>query len=1296
MNKRRAWNINMRLFAGFLFFCILLAGIGYYTTRVAMSTLADHVEEHSLYLVEKIRSDFVYEIERKRRMLFLYTQGSKIWEVIDPSRRLEDELIDAVEKEYGLRIFDRAILTDGEGNCIADTKHEMSGNLSAEDWWEETKRLGYYEGVVQENLNDMNVYFPISVSLYDDDRRFVGVLSVHVNLSVFTQQMASSNLPHHTSQIRIINSSGDLLFSTNPYSPYSDFTQKGLWLRLQEDDTGYFIDEESGYSKSFAYTMLDDSHRADPWFFLVDSHMDEVFKSALDLQRTNYIILGIVIFLGLVLAYAISRSITKPLSRLKDIVQEVGTENLHIRTGIQRKDEVGLIAESFDSMMGILEEQTESLKSQNWKENGQNRLGKVMRDAVDIAVLCTKTLSELAEILGASIGAVFIMEHDLLKREGTYAYLKGADTPETWALGEGFVGQAARQKELIVFEDLPADYLFIGSSVGKGTPACVIEAPALFNEKLKGVIELGFNEPVDELKRQLLMLAAKDLAIAIDNLQRVATERELLRTTEDQRQELLTQQEELRVTNEELEEQTERLRVSEEHLRKQQSELELANTELEEKNSALNEKQKIVEHASHELEIKAEELVQASKYKSEFLSNMSHELRTPLNSLLLLAQELMNNEEKNLTEEQIESAGIIYHGGRELLSLINQILDLSKIEAGKMEVYPETIIVEDFKRILKNDFELTTKNKEIDFIVDVKRNAPKKIHNDHLKIEQILRNLVGNAIKFTKDGEIRVTFSGRQQGGDKMLVIDVSDTGIGIQEKLQKEIFSAFHQGSSGTSRQYGGTGLGLTITRELVTLIGGTISMESIPKEGTTFTVFIPVTLHQAEDAGNLRDQDELEQPVGQGPSYSTSDRAGGSADALLDDIRAFDTTSPVQDDRYSLKPDVQTILVVEDDIDFLKSVMKNCRAKGYNCIGETSGNRVLECVRTYKPDGIIMDLHLPGMSGYEILDLLKDDTDLRHIPVHIMSVDQPSLQVFKQGAIGFLSKPVSKESLDDAIQKVVSYTDDKKRRILIIEDDREAASHLVSLLTSSNVDADTAYTGADAVQMGSTHDYDCLVLDLGLPDMDGLEVISRLEELKSRQDIPPVIIYTAQDITDKELLSLTESPQSVIIKDAHSEERLLDEVTLFLHQVVENLEPKKRQVITDLHNQDSIFMDRRILVTDDDMRTLFAISKLLRKHGMDVTKAESGKKALSLLEADHEFDLVLMDIMMPEMDGIETIHRIRGLEHCKGLPIIALTAKAMKGDREKCIQAGASDYLSKPVDMKRLLSLMKVWLYR
>ncbi len=1296
MNRKKTWNINVRLFSGFLLFCILLAGIGYYTTRVAMSTLAHHVDENSLFLVEKIHSDFSYEIERKRRMLFLYVEGSKIWEAADPGARLNEELLDGVEKEFGLRIFDRAILTDSEGNCIADTRGEINGNLSAEDWWQETKRLGYYEDVVQENLNDMNVYFPLSVSMHDENNLFVGNLMVSIDLSVFTQQMASSNLPHKTSQIRIINSSGELLFSTNPYAPFTDITQKDLWTGLQVDDGGSFIEEESGFTKSFAYSRLDTTHRAESWYFLVDSHMDEVFKSAQDLQRTNYIILGIVIFLGLVMAYFISRSITKPLSRLKDIVQEVGTENLHIRTGIQRSDEVGLIAESFDSMMGILEEQTESLKSQNWKENGQNRLGKVMRDAPDMGTLCTKTLSELAGLLDASIGAAFILEQDVLRQAGTYAYLKGADTPEAWALGEGFVGQAARQKELIVIEDLPSDYLFVGSSVGKGTPACVIEVPVVFNDELKGVLELGFNEPVDELKRQLLMLAAKDLAIAIDNLQRIETERELLRMTEDQRQELLTQQEELRVTNEELEEQTERLRISEEHLRKQQSELEVANTELEEKNFALNEKQKIVEHASHELERKAEELVQASKYKSEFLSNMSHELRTPLNSLLLLAQELMNNEEKNLSEEQIESAGIIYHGGRELLSLINQILDLSKIEAGKMEVYPETIIVEDFKRILKNDFELTTKNKEIDFIVDVKRNAPKKIHNDHLKIEQILRNLVGNAIKFTKDGEIRVTFSGRQQGGDKMLVIDVSDTGIGIPETLQEEIFSAFHQGSSGTSRQYGGTGLGLTITRELVTLIGGTITMESLPEEGTTFTVCIPVTLHNAEDAGVKSVQNEIEQPAEQGSSPTSPGQAVSIADDLLDDVRAFDTTAPVQDDRDSLNPDVQTILVVEDDLDFLKTVMKNCRAKGYNCIGETSGNRVLECVRTYKPDGIILDLHLPGMSGYEILDLLKEDTDLRHIPVHIMSVDQPSLQVFKQGAIGFLSKPVSKESLDDAIQKVVSYTDDKKRRILIIEDDRETASHLVSLLTSSNVDADTACTGAAAVQMASTHDYDCLVLDLGLPDMDGLEVITRIEELKSRQDIPPVIIYTAQDVTDKELLSLTESPQSVIIKDAHSEERLLDEVTLFLHQVVESLEPKKRQVITDLHNQDSIFMDRRILVTDDDMRTLFAISKLLRKHGMDVTKAESGKKALSLLEADHDYDLVLMDIMMPEMDGIETIHRIRGLEHCKGLPIIALTAKAMKGDREKCIQAGASDYLSKPVDMKRLLSLMKVWLYR
>ncbi len=1288
MSKKRTWNINSKLFTGFLFFCILLAGIGYYTTRVAMSTLADHVEEHSIYLVDKMRSDFSNEIERKRRMLFLYIEGSKIWKVENPAERLNDELLDGVEREYGLRIFDRAILTDSDGNCIADTKNEVTGNLAEEDWWQKTKQLGYYKGLNLDDRTSMNIYFPLSVSIYDENNIFAGILLVNIDLGVFTQQIATSNLPHKTSQIRIINASGELLFSTNPYLPYTDITQKSLWNRIREHETGYFLDEESGFTKSFAYSRLENPHRAEPWYFLVDSHLDEVFKSAQDLRNTNFVILGILLLLGLVIAYFISRSITRPLLTLKNVVQSVGTENLHIRTGIDRNDEVGSIAESFDTMMDLLQRQTNSLQQQNWIETGQNTIGKTMRNETNLKTLCTQVLSGLAQYMNAAIGACYMIQDGRLIRTSTYAFIAGEHTPDSFALGEGYAGQAAAERHMLIIDQFPADYMLIGSSVGTGSPSTLLEIPVLLNGDLKGVIELGFITELPAHWKELLNAVTRDLAVTVDAMQKAEIERQLLKTTEEQKQELMSQQEELRVTNEELEEQTERLRQSEDNLRQQQAELEEANAELEEKNVVLKERQETIEHSQKQLEEKAEELKKESRYKSDFLSNMSHELRTPLNSLLLLSQDLMSNEPANLTEEQMESAEIIYNGGKDLLALINQILDMSKIEAGKMELHPDSFEVENFRQILVNTFSVHAQQKKIEFTVDIDANTPVRIVTDIMRVEQILRNLVSNAIKFTATGSVSVQFSG-QDGESPMLCIRVTDTGIGIPKEMQRDIFSAFHQGDSGTSRRFGGTGLGLTITKELVGLLGGTISLESEKDAGTVFTVLLPTVMSQIPVTSSDKEVSS--------PSESVVESAEREIISVGETgTPAHDYTPPVDDDRESLKKEMKTILIIEDDIRFLSTVMKQCKARGYNCIGETTGTAGLRSARTYRPDGIILDLHLPEMDGYEVLEQLKNDTEVRHIPVHIMSVDDPSLKIFKQGAMGFLTKPVSRKSLDEALNKIVSYSEIETKRILIVEDDETTREHLQTLLEDTTIEVESVGTGQEALDRIREENFQCVVLDLGLPDMNGYEVIRKFQGIKDQKDVPPVIIYTGQDISEQDLLQLEESPQSIILKDVHSEERLLDEVTLFLHQMVGSLSQKKRQVISELHNPNSAIAGHRVLVVDDDMRALFAVAKTLSKHGLQVVKAESGKKALSLIESGMDVDLILMDIMMPEMDGYETMRKVRGLEKGKTLPIIALTAKAMKGDREKCLQAGANDYLSKPIDADKLLSLIRVWLYR
>jgi len=1291
MNKKPTWSIGARLFTGFFLFCILLAGIGYYTTHSSMTTLAEHTKEHTLYFAEKMRSDFEIEIDRKRRMLFLYTIGSKLWESTNPAQRLKEDLIEGVEKEYGLRIFNRAILTDSDGNCIADTRNLTTGNLADQTWWIETKELGYYADSIRENSDseEMNVYFPLSVQILDKENRFAGILSVDINLSVFTQQMATSALPHRTSQVRILSSSGRLLFSTQPYIPHSDITGKSFWNMLKDKDTGFFIGDESGFQKSYGFSKLENSHRASPWYFLVDSHMDEVFRSALDLQRTNYIILGFVILLGMTLAYFISRTITKPLFALKTVVEQVGPENLTLRTNISSSDEVGRIASSFDTMMDLLQDQAESLTQQNWIETGQNTIGKTMRKAKGIPQLCTKVLTDVAHYMNASIGACYVEEDGIFHRKGSYAFMKGENTPDSYALNEGLVGQTAAEGIMRVIEQFPDDYLFIGSSIGSGSPRTLVEVPVILNEKVKGVIELGFITDPPPLWKELITAVTRDFAVSLDSLQKAEMERKLLRTTEEQKQELQSQQEELRVTNEELEEQTERLRLSEDSLKQQQAELENTNAELEEKNVALKEKQETIERSRRELIAKAEELNRESRYKSDFLSNMSHELRTPLNSLLLLSQDLMNNEPKNLNEEQIESAQIIYNGGKDLLALINQILDMSKIEAGKMELHPDTFRVENFRNILEHTFSRMAEEKGIEFTIEMDPKAPKQIVTDVMRVEQILRNLVSNAIKFTERGSVHVHFSREIQGHNQMLGIRVIDTGIGIPQEQQKDIFSAFHQGESGTSRRFGGTGLGLTITRELTGLLGGTLSLESVKGEGTAFTVLLPLSMKaQTQQSTDSIRHSEPDQ-------FSAEQREEFLTHSIPTEDSLEEDTPPVKDDRANLKDGVKTILVIEDDIRFLSTVMKQCKERGFNCIGEFSGKRGLKSARTYHPDGIILDLHLPEMDGYQVLEQLKNDTDIRHIPVHIMSVENPSLKVYKQGVIGFLTKPVSRQSLDTALNKLISFSDTTMKRILIVEDDKSTRENITKLLKDPHIEIDSTGEGKTALALIQEHTYQCIVLDLGLADMSGYQVIEKLQEMRGEKEIPPVIIYTGQDVQEQDILKLRESPQSIILKDVNSEERLLDEVTLFLHQVVDSLDEKKRQVLTNLHTPDTAIAGHRILVVDDDMRALFAVAKTLSRHGLQVVKAESGTKALSLIESDLHFDLVLMDIMMPEMDGFETIEKLRMLPQGTSLPIIALTAKAMKGDREKCIRAGANDYLSKPIDVEKLLSLIRVWLY-
>jgi CheY-like chemotaxis protein/signal transduction histidine kinase len=834
------------------------------------------------------------------------------------------------------------------------------------------------------------------------------------------------------------------------------------------------------------------------------------------------------------------------------------------------------------------------------------------------------------------------------------------------------------------------------------SPRNVVVQPLLYDNKLLGVIELASKEVLDDQNLDFLISVSENIAISINSARSRQKVNDLLLQTQNQAEELRQQQEELRVSNEELEEQTRALKQSEKELQTQQEELRVINEELEEKTHSLEIQKKEItiknnelSKAKEEVEIKASELEITSKYKSEFLANMSHELRTPLNSLLILSKNLMQNKKGNLTEDQLESVEIIRKSGDDLLNLINEILDLSKIESGKMSLHVENIKVEDLASNIRRTFGHVIEEKGLKLNVEVGETLPEYISTDIQRIEQVIKNLVSNAIKFTVQGTISVSFkptpheiqffrSGLTHKNSFML--SVKDTGIGIPKEKQQIIFEAFQQVDGSTSRNYGGTGLGLSITKEIAKLFGGEIHLESQPGSGSTFKVFLPLNFNDSASNENVVPK-EAPKPVIQSVLKPVVDEKL----VQLADLQS----SKVGDDRNNFSSGDRTILIVEDDENFAKILKKQCHEKGFKFLYAASGEAGLMMAEKYLPNAMILDIKLPGIDGITVLDRIKENSKIRHIPVHMMSALEETIDVFQKGAIGYLTKPISPEKLDDAFTKMEDFINHKVKDLLIIEDDDTMRNQIIEVIGREEVSPTGVSSGEEAIEMLRLIKFDCIVMDLGLPDMTGFELLKKLEA-EHKQDLPPVIIYTGKELTQEENAELKKHTDSIIIKGVKSEERLLDETALFLHRVVDNLPKDKQQIISSLHDKDAIFRGKKVLIVDDDMRNLFALSKVLDDKGMIVIEAENGKVALEKLEKESDIDIVLMDIMMPIMDGYETMRQVRLKKEFKNLPIIALTAKAMKDDHERCIKAGANDYLTKPLDIDKLVSLMNLWLYR
>lgn len=1024
------------------------------------------------------------------------------------------------------------------------------------------------------------------------------------------------------------------------------------------------------------------------------------------------------LLIGLLVIAWILPSITRGINVVSMMLKSFGEGRLKAirRIKVTSKDEFGDVARVFKELSDdILEKQQieqsylQAQQDQSWINSNMAKMTELLQGIHSLEEVGQRFISEFTPVLGAHYGAIYIRQEDKhpnrLEMKGSYAYEGDGEPKDAFMVGEGLVGQAALDKKPILLNSPPERYINIQSAWGAAKPSSIMIYPLLFEGEVLGVVELASFEERTVLQEQLMSQLSESLGIILNNIMGRLRVEQLLREsqamTEElqvQSEELQTQQEELRRTNENLEEQTQALKRSEDLLQRQQEELEHYNTELVAKTRALEEQVQQVEEKNYEiekareqLEKQAQQLATTTKYKSEFMANMSHELRTPLNSLLILSQLLTENKEGNLSEKQIEYAQTIYMSGSDLLKMIDEILDLSKVDAGKMEINCEEVQLHEIETFVEQNFAAIAARKQIDLHVRFGERTPESIVTDGHRLKQILRNLLSNAFKFTTSGsvELKVELAEKDQlppnliADTDYIAFSVQDTGIGIPADKQDLIFEAFQQVDGTTSRKYGGTGLGLSISRELSRLLGGGIVLESAEGQGSCFTLFLPTRLPEAISRGKGEAAASIETPA--------TELVMPKAKLVA---REVSPAVQVEDDRTNLGPTDKVLLIIEDDIKFANILLEMARGRGFKGLVALQGDIGLEMAKSYKPDAIILDIQLPVIDGWSVLGELKSSAETRHIPVHVISVVDEVKQGLMMGAIAYLKKPSSREALENAFTHIESYTEKSMKHLLIVEDNDVQRSSIIELIGHDDVSITAVSTGAEALSELRKKRYDCMVLDLMLTDMTGFELLDQIRDDEDLTDLP-IIIYTGKDLDSKEELQLRKYAESIIIKDVKSPERLLDETTLFLHRVEADLPEDKRKILQKLHNKEELFEGKKILLVDDDIRNVFALSSVLEGYNMDVTFAENGREAIELLQENPDYDLVLMDMMMPEMDGYEAMRRLREMPEFEKLPIIALTAKAMKEDRAKCIEAGASDYMKKPIQTEQLLSLMRVWLY-
>jgi signal transduction histidine kinase/CheY-like chemotaxis protein/CHASE3 domain sensor protein len=953
--------------------------------------------------------------------------------------------------------------------------------------------------------------------------------------------------------------------------------------------------------------------------------------------------------------------------------------------------ELMTLSASYNDTLAHEAEHNALLRHQDWLRTGQAELATKSSNLHELEPLANAVLDYVTRYLGGVVAAMYARSEDgTLTRIGAYGFAKDDKRGKVIQANESLAAQAANQNRIMTLRDLPADYIRVGSALGETAPRELLIAPISNHGKIKGVIEIGFLHGMSERDTEFMELIGPAVGASVAAVLYRQRLQQALEEQQAMNEELQVQQEELRTANEELEEQSRALEESQTALENQQAELEQTNEQLAEQAANLDLKNTALTVAQDQLRDRALDLERASRYKSEFLANMSHELRTPLNSSLILAKLLADNPAGNLHDEQVRFAQTIYSAGNDLLNLINDILDISKVEAGKLELVPEELPLRRVIEGLARTFEPLAHQKKLEFSLEIAPGVPATIHTDRQRIEQVLKNLLSNAVKFTDAGRVSLRVSANDDG---WVQFTVQDSGIGIAPDQQEKVFDAFHQADGSTARKYGGTGLGLSISRDLTSLLGGTLTVASTLGQGSTFTLSLP--RDGAVAATPPAPQLVHAAPPVRAPAASVqgSAQAAASAVAVAEPHPPQPAGPRFDDDRAEPAAGRRTALVIEDEPEFARILYGLAHDMEFRCLVALTAEEGLELALASNPDAILLDMRLPDRSGLSVLQQLKDNPATRHIPVHVVSSQENGGEALHLGAIGYALKPTSREQLEEVFVKLKEKSSQKVKRVLLVEDDERQRDSVVQLISDADVEIAAVGSGEEALNLLRTQIFDCMIIDLKLPDMQGNELLKNmsLEELCS---FPPVIVYTGRNLTREEEAELLKYSRSIIIKGARSPERLLDEVTLFLHKVESQLSSERQTMLKSVRGRDRVFEGRTILLVDDDVRNVFALTSALEQRGAHVEVGRNGFEALAKLDEVDSVDLVLMDVMMPGMDGLEATRRIRQDPRFTRLPIIAITAKAMKDDQEQCLAAGANDYLAKPIDLTRLYSLLRVWM--